>query len=142
MTRIIHDLLCSDHEIMTLLPTHLYPISDQKKLEFLWRLMNNDCQDGRNNFWSCLFLEIINFFLSPNLCAVVINYNPGCKVGYLAILNTARSACRAAEQSQVGYQGPGEPENIQRVEREEQSERIISVSWKWRFKKTLLPSTF
>ena len=56
-------------------------------------------------------------FLQLCVQPVVINYNPGCKVGYLAILNTARSACRAAEQSQVGYQGPGEPENIQRVER-------------------------
>ena len=58
-----------------------------------------------------------NDFLQICVQPVVINYNPGCKVGYLAILNTARSACRAAEQSQVGYQGPGEPENIQRVER-------------------------
>ena len=29
----------------------------------------------------------------------------------------ASSAHRVSEQSQVGYQGPGEPENIQRVER-------------------------
>ena len=58
-----------------------------------------------------------NDFLQICVQPVVINYNPGCKVGYLAILNTGLSACRAAEQSQVGYQGPGEPENIQRVER-------------------------
>lgn len=55
-------------------------------------------------------------------------------MGYLAILNAACSAPRVSEQSQVGYQGPGEPENIQR---EEQSERIISVPG-WRFPKTLL----
>ena len=42
---------------------------------------------------------------------------PGCKVRYLAVLSAALSACRASKQSQVGYQGPGEPENIQRVER-------------------------
>ena len=67
---------------------------------------------GLVDFWRA------TIFLSQNLCTepVVITTILAAKsdIWRYWIRHSAR---RAAEQSQVGYQGPGEPENMQRVER-------------------------